>query len=210
MAGTQCVKVEALRRVFPGNPDLEQWMAKEDSLYVGRRGRIFIRLSDGTNKVFVYAGSKWANPFKVGTKAGEYTLEESLRLYRDHVATSDLRNCLNELNGKILGCFCDQSGPCHAKVLIEMCKAAGGSSEPGNLAGASIDTLAQAFSTIRLAGDSCPQQTPGICTAIVKSTGKPCKLPAKINGRRSSWKVNSFLNKSRKRPNSDICFLKLT
>ena len=36
------------------------------------------------------------------------------------VLRSDLRNKIKELRGKTLGCFCDQSGLCHAKVLKEL------------------------------------------------------------------------------------------
>lgn len=118
---TQCVKVAALRKVYPGEDiDLEKWMAKPNTLYVGRRGRIFIRQPDGSNKVFVYKDSIWANPYKVGTKQGEYTLDKSLELYRKRILESDLYNRLDELRGKILGCFCDQNAPCHAKVLVEL------------------------------------------------------------------------------------------
>lgn len=118
---TQCVKVGSLRKEYPGEDiDLEKWMAKPNCLYVGRKGRIFIKQDDGSNKVFVYEGSDWGNPYKVGTKKGQHTLETSLQLYKKHILESDLRNRLHELEGKILGCFCDQKDPCHAKVLIEL------------------------------------------------------------------------------------------
>ena len=57
--GTQCVKVGFLRVKYPGeNIDLEKWMSKPESLYVGRVGRVFIKQADGTNQIFTYKQSK--------------------------------------------------------------------------------------------------------------------------------------------------------
>jgi len=118
---TQCVKVGFLRKVYKNEDiDLEKWINKKDCLYVGRRGRIFIKQKDGTNKIFHYKESKWANPFKVGEGEGKYSLDESIEFYRNHVLNSDLKKDLAELSGKTLGCFCDQKGKCHAKVLAEL------------------------------------------------------------------------------------------
>lgn len=117
---TQCVKVAALRKEYPGeNIDLEKWMKKDNTLYVGRSGRIFIKDPDGTNRVFHYKGSIWGNPYKVGD---EYSLEESLKLYEKHIVQTGLINKIGELKGKVLGCFCDQKSPCHAKVLVDLYK----------------------------------------------------------------------------------------
>jgi hypothetical protein len=124
---TQCVKVSALRKRYPDEDiDLEKWMSKPNCLYVGRRGRIFIKQEDGSNKIFHYPGSDWANPYKVGNKKGEYTLKESLQLYEKHVMESGLVDRLHELDGKTLGCFCDQKELkgnvqfCHAQVLVKL------------------------------------------------------------------------------------------
>lgn len=112
---TQCVKVSILRKQSK-TMNLEKWMKNPDNLYVGRNGRIFIKQKDGTNKIFHYKGSKWGNPYKIG----EYTLDKSLKLYKKHILESGLVDDLYELEGKVLGCFCDQKGPCHAKVLVEL------------------------------------------------------------------------------------------
>ena len=81
---------------------------------------LMIYYIDGTNKIFHYKESKWANPFKVGEGEAKYSLNESIDLYRNYVLKSDLKKDLGELSGKTLGCFCDQKGKCHAKVLVEL------------------------------------------------------------------------------------------
>lgn len=57
--------------------------------------------------------SKWCNPFTV-KKYGERCLE----LYREHLYTSGLINDIEELRGKVLGCWC-KPGPCHGDILVE-------------------------------------------------------------------------------------------
>ena len=97
--------------------NLETWMNDERNVYVGRAGRIFI--GSGANKrIFHYAGSKFANPYKVKPH-GEYTTQKSLDLYKKYLVSSGLINDIEELRGKNLGCFCDQSGECHAKILAK-------------------------------------------------------------------------------------------
>ena len=116
---TQCIKVESLRKIHPNN-NLKEWMKNQNHLYVGRRGRIFIHKGAAEKEIFHYKESKWHNPFKVGKKTGEYSLTESLQLFENYVLTSHLKNDLGELEGKVLGCFCDQSKGCHAKVLVKL------------------------------------------------------------------------------------------
>lgn len=109
---TQCIKVASLRKEFGDESiTLKKWMEIPNNLYVGRRGRIFI---DG--KIFHYKESKWYNPYTLK----EYSLEDSLKLYKKYIKTSGLYDDLDELKGKTLGCFCDQSGDCHAKVLVKL------------------------------------------------------------------------------------------
>lgn len=118
---TQCLKVASLRKETKDPTiTLKKWMENPQNVYVGRQGRIFIGTGD-EKEIFHYKGSKFANPYKVGTKEGEYTLEESIKLYRKHLETKGLiEKAKMELQGKNLGCFCDQKGPCHAKVLVEV------------------------------------------------------------------------------------------
>ncbi len=82
---------------------------RKDTLYIGRS---------------MYMGgwqlpaSKWGNPFPVK----KYGLEESLRLYREHIlGTPQLLQSLHELEGHKLGCWCKPS-PCHGDILVELFK----------------------------------------------------------------------------------------
>ena len=114
---TQCIKVKELRKI--GYPNLKVWMKNPNNLYVGRHGRIFITDSiTNEKKIFHYSKSKWHNPYKVGKKEGQYTLDDSLKLYNVYLFNSGLIKDINELEGKILGCFCDPENMCHSKLLL--------------------------------------------------------------------------------------------
>lgn len=114
---TQCLKVASLRKVYKDeNIDLEKWMAMPNNLYTGRRGRIFIGSGD-EKRIFHYGDSKWGNPYKLT----EYSLEESLKLYEMYVREKLLKD-IPQLEGKTLGCFCDQSQPCHTNILVKLFK----------------------------------------------------------------------------------------
>lgn len=112
-----CVKVSSLRKLSPPYDNLEEWMEGKNNIYVGRHGRIFITGKDGKKRVFVYKGSKWANPYKV---KGDMTLKHSLELYRKHLDDKGLIKDIAELKGKNLGCFCANDQPCHAKILAQL------------------------------------------------------------------------------------------
>lgn len=127
---TICLKIANLRKVYKDEDiNLEKWMQDDNNLYIGRRGRIFIKQKDGSSKIFHYPGSKWGNPYVVDDgkkKEGKrnnkikYDMETSLKLYTERIVNSDLYDQLRELSGKKLGCFCDRE--CHAKVLVELFK----------------------------------------------------------------------------------------
>ena len=95
----------------------------------------------GCESVYVGRGSKWGNPFEVGSEAHitvknkrnklrpsqeqvmMVTPELACVLYRERIA--NLINQLgvpkvSELRGKNLSCWCDLDKPCHADVLLEM------------------------------------------------------------------------------------------
>ena len=74
--------------------------------------------------------SKWGNPFIVGVDGDR---EQCIQLYRQFVvgdALSEradvmasrhiLNDCLAELRGKHLACWCPLDGPCHADVLLAL------------------------------------------------------------------------------------------
>lgn len=110
-----CIKADKIR---PKYDNLDQWMQDPNNLYTGRHGRIFIT-ENGNRRIFHYPASKWANPFNLK----DYTLEESIRLYKEHLVKSGLISQVSELKGKNLGCFCDQSEVCHAQILAQLANA---------------------------------------------------------------------------------------
>lgn len=64
--------------------------------------------------------SKWHNPFII--KFMKYSIEENLELYEKHIRnTPKLWKDLDELEGKILGCWC-KPDPCHGDILIKLLK----------------------------------------------------------------------------------------
>lgn len=119
------VKVAALRQ--DGYVNLESWLADQtNNLYVGRRGRIFIK-DEGAAKprIFHYPASKWQNPFVVGKDGSR---EEVCSKFRDALLSgtlldpgskTPLRDLLPELEGLRLGCWC-RPEMCHADVLAEL------------------------------------------------------------------------------------------
>ena len=67
--------------------------------------------------VYIGRGSKWGNPFKIGIDG---TREDVIEQYRDWIQTQPhLLNSLEELRGKILGCFCSPQA-CHGDILVEL------------------------------------------------------------------------------------------
>ncbi len=91
-----------------GFKDFEEWSKNPNHIYIGRNMSFYVK---GTN------ASKWQNPFS--TKKTKLTAEESLELYEKHIRNSNLYNELNELEGKILGCWCKPSS-CHGDILIKL------------------------------------------------------------------------------------------
>ena len=67
--------------------------------------------------VYIGRPSKWQNPFVIG-KDG--TRSEVIEKYREWIQTrTELMDALNELEGKILGCWCHPKA-CHGDVLLEL------------------------------------------------------------------------------------------
>lgn len=67
--------------------------------------------------VYIGRGSKWGNPYIIGRDG---TREEVIDKYRNYVLMRkpNLLNCLEELKGKRLGCWCSPKA-CHGDVLVE-------------------------------------------------------------------------------------------
>jgi hypothetical protein len=77
-----------------------------------------VKLPDNTKKVD--RSTKYGNPFKVGSKLGEFTREEALRLYEiylDFVVSKKLLD-IEPLRGYNLACSCNLEDSCHADILL--------------------------------------------------------------------------------------------
>ena len=114
-----CVKAKNLR---PKHDNLREWMANSSHVYVGRRGRIFIKERGGGKHVFHYKDSEWCNPFKLT----EYSLEESLEKYENYLCRKldddpDALERFRHLSfASEIGCFCDPSQKCHRDVILKI------------------------------------------------------------------------------------------
>lgn len=63
------------------------------------------------------AGSKWANPYRIGKDGDRWEVIEKYRLYIEK--RPDLMAALPELEGLVLGCWCKPDA-CHGDVLLEL------------------------------------------------------------------------------------------
>jgi hypothetical protein len=84
-----------------------------------------VNLSKEQYDVFIGRGSKWGNPFthiKDKTTLADVivdTREEAIERYREYLAgNEELLACLDELEGKTLGCYCKPKS-CHGDILLE-------------------------------------------------------------------------------------------
>lgn len=77
--------------------------------------------------VLICRPSKWGNPFSSKQNStAKYkvsTRGESIDRYREWILRGEgkyLLDDLHELEGKILGCWCDNNQPCHGDILVEL------------------------------------------------------------------------------------------
>lgn len=91
-----------------GYKDIHDWLKNPKHLYIGRK-----------NHHVGVSGSIWGNPFPLS----KYSLQESLKLYEEHVL-SNLYNRLDELRDyEELGCWCANDKDtynCHGHVLLKL------------------------------------------------------------------------------------------
>ena len=85
-----------------------------------------VNLNKEPYNLYIGRGSKWGCPFTIikdrPTLAKEIvgSKEEALAKYKEYVlASPELMASLDELEGKILGCFCKPE-KCHGDVLLEL------------------------------------------------------------------------------------------
>ncbi len=115
---TQVINV-CVGNIRPEYNNLSEWMKnKEEHVYIGRKGVVFI---DGVR--FPLYDSLWANPYKISDSQPR---EKVLELYLEHIENkikSDnlLVKELLKLKGKKLGCWCKPEC-CHGDILINLIK----------------------------------------------------------------------------------------
>lgn len=85
-----------------------------------------VNISQEDYDVFIGRGSKWGNPFThikdKHTLADTIvdTREEAIERYREYIlGNTNLMNSLDELEGKVLGCYCKPKS-CHGDILLEL------------------------------------------------------------------------------------------
>ena len=85
-----------------------------------------VNLNKEPYDVYIGRGSKWGCPYTIikdrPTLAKEIVAskEEALSKYKEYVLnTPELMESLDELDGKVLGCFCKPE-LCHGDVLLEL------------------------------------------------------------------------------------------
>jgi hypothetical protein len=66
--------------------------------------------------VYIGRGSKWGNPFIIGTDGDR---EEVIKKYKEYILKNEALKDIEELRDKVLGCYCHPL-PCHGDVLIEL------------------------------------------------------------------------------------------
>lgn len=61
--------------------------------------------------------TKWGNPFKIGIDGSR---KEVIEKYRKYIINNkELLNSLEELRGKVLGCWCKPHS-CHGDILVDL------------------------------------------------------------------------------------------
>jgi hypothetical protein len=70
--------------------------------------------------IFIGRPSKWGNPFPI---RADRTREQAVSSYEKWIRLKpELLSDLDELNGKVLGCYCKESELCHGDILIKLLK----------------------------------------------------------------------------------------
>lgn len=91
-----------LRQKFKSKQDAQRWFDNPNNIYIGGRNKFFKQ-------------SPWHNPFGVR----KFTDSGALKLYETYIINSPLLYKIQDLKGKNLGCFCNNTKS-HANVIIKI------------------------------------------------------------------------------------------
>ena len=73
------------------------------------------------NTVYVTRPGKWGNPYKVGKDGNAAECVEKFEaMMNTAMQLSRMREAVETLRGKNLGCYCPLNAPCHADVLLRL------------------------------------------------------------------------------------------
>jgi ribonuclease HI len=103
----QVISIRKKNLIKLGYENLVEWTKNKNHIYIG------CNLSYVRGAV----ASKWKNPYR---EKKSVETDESLQKYEEYIKNNkNLYNCLDELDGKILGCWCKPK-PCHGDILIKL------------------------------------------------------------------------------------------
>ena len=104
----QVINVRKKYLIVLGYENLVEWTKNENHIYISCNLTGYV---EGAN------ASKWKNPYRKKKSVETY---ESLQKYEEYIKKNkNLYDCLDELDGKILGCWCKPK-PCHGDILIKL------------------------------------------------------------------------------------------
>ena len=93
-----------------GFTSVKEWLSKPENVYIGRALDF---------ESCIMEKSKWGNPFSTKEYRQGYTPNECIKMYEDYIRNGALYDCLEELDGKTLGCWCYPKF-CHGLILIRL------------------------------------------------------------------------------------------
>ena len=66
--------------------------------------------------IYIGRPSKWGNPFIIGQDGNR---AQVVAKFEKYLITSSLIKDIQELKGKVLGCWCRPYCPCHGDILVK-------------------------------------------------------------------------------------------
>lgn len=108
--------VSQANREKEGCTSFKRWFNKPSNIYISRNSAKYTQQD--------VQDSKWVNPFICTNRrlSGEkWVIEMLQKCYERYVrGNENLMNNLWELQGKSLGCWCEEDGRCHGSILVKL------------------------------------------------------------------------------------------